>query len=205
MSKFFPRRLPWLLGLSAVDILADRLTKEWVELHIPLGGAIPVIPRVLRITHWTNEGAAFSLFAQSASPQLVRWTLVSFSLVAALAVLIASCAPWRQVHDDHDRTRAHLCRRAGQRTRPHSLWVSGRLYRSPHLQLPLARFQCSGFIDRDRRMPAAARFSCVKERAGFRSRASIRSLGFVSIESTGFDWALKYRIPGSALFGPSHA
>ncbi|MGA2560202.1 MAG: signal peptidase II [Terracidiphilus sp.] len=89
MSKFFPRRLPWLLGLSALDILADRLTKEWVELHIPLGGAIPVIHRVLRITHWTNEGAAFSLFAQSASPQLVRWTLVSFSLVAALAVLIA--------------------------------------------------------------------------------------------------------------------
>ena len=89
MSNFFPRRLPWLLGLSALDILADRLTKEWVELHIPLGGAIPVIHRVLRITHWTNEGAAFSLFAQSASPQLVRWTLVSFSLVAALAVLIA--------------------------------------------------------------------------------------------------------------------
>lgn len=89
MSKFFPRRLPWLLGLSALDILADRLTKEWVELHIPLGGAIPVIHRVLRITHWTNEGAAFSLFAQSASPQLVRWTLVNFSLVAALAVLIA--------------------------------------------------------------------------------------------------------------------
>jgi signal peptidase II len=89
VSKFFPRRLPWLLGLSALDILADRLTKEWVELHIPLGGAIPVIHRVLRITHWTNEGAAFSLFAQSASPQLVRWTLVSFSLVAALAVLIA--------------------------------------------------------------------------------------------------------------------
>jgi len=89
VSKFFPRRLPWLLGLSALDILADRLTKEWVELHIPLGGAIPVIHRVLRITHWTNEGAAFSLFAQSASPQLARWTLVSFSLVAALAVLIA--------------------------------------------------------------------------------------------------------------------
>ena len=33
-----------------------------------MGGAIPIIPRVLRITHWTNEGAAFSLFADSASP-----------------------------------------------------------------------------------------------------------------------------------------
>ena len=85
----FPRRLPWLLLLSGLIITADRFTKIWVEKHIAIGGAIPVIPRVLRITHWTNEGAAFSMFAESASPHLVRWILVGFSLVAALAVLIA--------------------------------------------------------------------------------------------------------------------
>jgi signal peptidase II len=84
-----PRRLPWLLTISALIILADRLTKVWVEKHIPLGGAIPVMPRVLRITHWTNDGAAFSLFEGSASPHLVRWVLVSFALVLTLAVLIA--------------------------------------------------------------------------------------------------------------------
>ena len=89
MSVRFPRRLPWLLLLSALVILADRVSKLWVEAHIQLGGAIPIIPRVLRITHWTNEGAAFSLFAESASPHLVRWVLVGFSLAAALAVLIA--------------------------------------------------------------------------------------------------------------------
>jgi signal peptidase II len=89
VSFRFPRRLPWLLCISALIVLADRLTKIWVSAHIPLGGAIPVIPRILRITHWTNEGAAFSLFAQSASPHLVRWMLVGFSLFAALAVLIA--------------------------------------------------------------------------------------------------------------------
>ena len=83
-----PRRLHWLLILSAVIIFVDRLTKTWVALHIPMGGAIPVIPRVLRITHWTNEGAAFSLFANSASPQAVRWVLICFSLLAALMVLI---------------------------------------------------------------------------------------------------------------------
>jgi signal peptidase II len=85
----FPRRLPWLLLLSGFVLLADRLSKQWVEAHIQLGGAIPVIPRVLRITHWTNEGAAFSMFAESASPHLVRWVLVGISLLAALAVLIA--------------------------------------------------------------------------------------------------------------------
>ena len=89
MSKLIPRRLPWLLAISAVIVLADRLTKIWVTKHIQLGGAIPVIPRVLRITHWTNEGAAFSLFADSASPHLVRWVLIGFSTLAAVVVLIA--------------------------------------------------------------------------------------------------------------------
>lgn len=84
-----PRRLPWLLGISLLVILADRLSKIWVEAHIHIGGAIPVIPRVLRITHWTNDGAAFSLFADTASPNTVRWVLTVFSLIAALAVLVA--------------------------------------------------------------------------------------------------------------------
>jgi signal peptidase II len=82
-----PRRLHWLLLISAVIIFLDRLTKSWVTLRIPMGGAIPVIPRVLRITHWTNEGAAFSLFANSASPHLVRWGLIAFTLLIALVVL----------------------------------------------------------------------------------------------------------------------
>jgi signal peptidase II len=84
-----PRRLPWLLGFSALILVADRLTKIWVGDHVPMGGAIPIIPRVLRITHWTNEGAAFSLFADSASPHTVRWALIAFSLLAAVVVLIA--------------------------------------------------------------------------------------------------------------------
>jgi len=84
-----PRRLPWLLLISAVVIAADRLTKTWIAHHIPIGGAIPVIPRVLRITHWTNDGAAFSLFADSASPHTVRWALIVFTLLAAVAVFIA--------------------------------------------------------------------------------------------------------------------
>ena len=84
-----PRRLPWLLLISAAIIFVDRLTKAVVATHIPLGEGIPVVPNVLRITHWLNEGAAFSLFADSASPNTVRWALISFSALAALAVLIA--------------------------------------------------------------------------------------------------------------------
>ena len=83
-----PRRLPWLLLISALAIAADRLTKIWVAAHIPLGGAIPVIDHVLRISHWTNTGAAFSLFAYSSSPNAVRWGLIAFASLAALAMLI---------------------------------------------------------------------------------------------------------------------
>lgn len=88
MSWPAPRRLPWLLLLSAAVFAADRLTKVWVAAHIPLGGAIPVIDHALRITHWTNDGAAFSLFADSAAPHTVRWGLIAFTLLAALAVSI---------------------------------------------------------------------------------------------------------------------
>src|SRR4029077_8080678 len=53
-----PRKLPWLLLISAVVIIADRITKSIVASHIPFGEAIPVIPGFLRISHWLNEGAA---------------------------------------------------------------------------------------------------------------------------------------------------
>ncbi len=89
MSRPFPRRLPWLLLISAAIFIADRLTKIWVSAHVQIGGAIPVIPRVLRITHWLNDGAAFSLFADSANPHTVRWALIAFTCLAAIAVFIA--------------------------------------------------------------------------------------------------------------------
>ena len=85
----YPVRLPWLLLISAAIFSADRWTKTWVADHISIGGAIPVLPGTLRITHWLNEGAAFSLFADTASPHTVRVALIIFTCVAALAVLVA--------------------------------------------------------------------------------------------------------------------
>jgi len=43
-----------------------------------------------------NDGAAFSLFADSASPEHVRWVLIAFSTAAALAVLVALLRLGRQ-------------------------------------------------------------------------------------------------------------
>ena len=89
MSDKRGSRLPWLLLISALVVALDRWSKWWVTRHVELGSAIPVIPRVFRITHVLNDGAAFSLFADAASPQHVRWMLIGFSTLAAAAVLIA--------------------------------------------------------------------------------------------------------------------
>jgi signal peptidase II len=79
---------PWLLVLSLLIILSDRLTKWLVATSIQVGDAVTVIPHVFRISHVENQGAAFSLFDNSSSPTRVRWMLLIFSLVAAVAVLI---------------------------------------------------------------------------------------------------------------------
>jgi signal peptidase II len=82
-------RLPWVLLISAVVLILDRWSKEWIIHHLEIGQAITVIPRVFRISHVLNDGAAFSLFADSASPQHVRWGLIAFSTLAAVAVFVA--------------------------------------------------------------------------------------------------------------------
>jgi signal peptidase II len=56
-----------------------------------------VIPHVFAISHVENPGAAFSLFNDSSSPERVRWLLLIFSLVAAIAVLIALVKLGRRV------------------------------------------------------------------------------------------------------------
>jgi signal peptidase II len=75
-----------LFLVSLLVLILDRITKIAVAHALPLGGAHVVIPRVFRITHVLNTGAAFSLFGDSASPERVRWLLVGFSLLAALIV-----------------------------------------------------------------------------------------------------------------------
>ena len=82
-----PDRRLWLLLVSAIVLLVDRLTKLWVSAHIQEGDAIVVIRHVFRITHVRNPGAAFSMFTESARPELTRWILTVFSLAAAVVVL----------------------------------------------------------------------------------------------------------------------
>jgi len=80
-------RRPALLLLSGLIILLDRLSKTWIIQHIKPGSAIPVIPRVFRLTHVLNTGAAFSLLA-AFPPERVRLGLIAFSILAAVIVFV---------------------------------------------------------------------------------------------------------------------
>jgi signal peptidase II len=88
-----PRSYRWLLFLlAAIVVAADRLSKDFIVRHLAPGQAHPIIPGVLRITHVLNTGAAFSMFAESASPTTVRNALILFSVAA---VLLVSVMLWR--------------------------------------------------------------------------------------------------------------
>lgn len=83
------RDMRWLMILiAALVVVLDRVTKLWIVAHILPGHAIVVIPKVFRLTHVLNTGAAFSMFEGSASPILVRNLLVGFSIIAVAVVLV---------------------------------------------------------------------------------------------------------------------
>jgi signal peptidase II len=78
-----------MLLISAFVVGLDRVSKLWVQAHIATGHALTVIPRVFRITHVLNTGAAFSMFEGAKNQQAVRYLLIAFSVIAVVAVLIA--------------------------------------------------------------------------------------------------------------------
>ena len=81
-----------VLGISALVVILDRITKRIVTQQLPNGQAHTVIPGVFRISDVHNIGAAFSMFAENASPATVRNILIAFS---AIAVVVLSGMLWR--------------------------------------------------------------------------------------------------------------
>ena len=83
-----PDRRGLLLLISAVVFAMDYISKRMINHFIASGVPIPVIPGFLRLTHVINTGAAFSIFAESASPHAVRDGLIAFSVIAAIIVFV---------------------------------------------------------------------------------------------------------------------
>jgi signal peptidase II len=72
--------------ITAAVIVLDRISKRLVVAHLAAGSTYTVIPRVFRISHVLNTGAAFSAFADTTSPEIVRKALIGFSILAVLIV-----------------------------------------------------------------------------------------------------------------------
>jgi len=81
-----------VLAISALVVILDRITKHIVSVQLPNGQAHTVIPGVFRISDVHNTGAAFSMFAENASPATVRNILIIFS---AIAVIVLFGMLWR--------------------------------------------------------------------------------------------------------------
>jgi signal peptidase II len=80
-------RRPVTLLISAAVVILDRITKHIVMHQLPNGQARTVIPGIFRITDVHNTGAAFSMFAETASPVAIRNILIAFSVFAVLILL----------------------------------------------------------------------------------------------------------------------
>jgi signal peptidase II len=82
-----------LFAIAAGIAALDQLTKWIVVKKIPLYGEIVVIPKFFAISHVTNKGAAFSLFANG--DLRATWALAAFSVIV-MAVIIFLLARTRQ-------------------------------------------------------------------------------------------------------------
>ncbi len=77
---------PLWIGVTALIILLDRWSKLWIIANIRSGYGRIIIPNFFRLDHVYNTGAAFSIFAESLSPNAVRYGLIAFSLIAIALV-----------------------------------------------------------------------------------------------------------------------
>ena len=81
----------YVLLIAGVVLALDRFTKWIIARTIPLHESISVIPGLFKLTHVTNGGAAFGLFADSPS-ELRIVVLIFFSI---LALVVVSALLWR--------------------------------------------------------------------------------------------------------------
>ena len=88
-TEFDPKardRRSLVLAISALVVVLDRITKHIVAQQLPNGQTYTVIPGIFRISDVHNTGAAFSMFAENASPVTVRNILIAFSVIAVIVL-----------------------------------------------------------------------------------------------------------------------
>jgi signal peptidase II len=76
--------LPWL-GVSAVAIVLDQVTKLWITRTLELFETVTVLP-VLQITRTHNTGAAWSFLADAGGWQ--RWAFSALAIVVSVVLVV---------------------------------------------------------------------------------------------------------------------
>lgn len=80
--------------IAIVVLMLDQTTKSLVARRLALHDTVTVIPGFFSISHVLNPGAAFSLFADSAS----RYTAPGLILFSVLVLSIVTTMLWRSGH-----------------------------------------------------------------------------------------------------------
>ncbi len=86
------------LGLMAVLVALDQLTKALLVRWIPLYGSVTVIPGFFNLSHIRNKGAIFGMFnrsgARSLTLLLVLASIVALGFVVWYFLKTPSSRPW---------------------------------------------------------------------------------------------------------------
>jgi signal peptidase II len=80
--------LPWL-GLSAIVVALDQLSKAWVMATLPEFQQVPVIPGVWNWFRTYNEGAAFSFLSDAGGWQKYVFIALALVICGLLARMLA--------------------------------------------------------------------------------------------------------------------
>ncbi len=79
------------LLIAAAVLLLDRVTKLLILAKLPEAHSVTIIPGLFQFAHWENTGAAFSMFADSASP----WRTGGLIVFSALAISVVLVLLWK--------------------------------------------------------------------------------------------------------------
>ena len=97
MTAVKPNALPWL-GVSALVLVLDQLTKAWVLASLPEYTAVPVIEGFWNWYRTYNTGAAFSFLANAGGWQKWFFTVLAFGISGLMAWMLSRTPrnDWKQ-------------------------------------------------------------------------------------------------------------
>ena len=86
-SRREPFARPFELGIIALIVIADQITKALVRAKLPLGDSVTIFPGWLDLTHVQNTGAAFGLLNNIDFP-FKPFVMIAIAALALVAIAV---------------------------------------------------------------------------------------------------------------------